>query len=447
MPSLPPAMLPRAPALAIGRALGGALGGALSLALASGCADPSPKNGGATPSDDTAGTADDTGEASAPIVLRWIPVDDEPWAEAEAGLWWALAGLGALPAGDAIETVEMGANGGELLLFPDRLGLGLDALAALRLALEPVRESDAVTRLGAVDVGRLLMRTLYEPWVYYAVTGACSTVEGWTPRLPDDAPQVAITESMLTETDRRVRLAPGPLEAQDLAWLAEEGTGSLVEGTFEVRGVEVLDLMPSGRFRYAIYDEDGNLTAAPDPAHSPAGQPGRCMWCHENHLMLTLTQPDVSGFLPFADFVTEVNTQQAQVQDERRELDSPVNWSTHEVHAWAEVLVEGFLLPTSGRLAREWGVETETAEAWMVALGAAPSPNEEYPEWGPVWTRADADRAFALHLGALAQDPDHPWSGVDAADYTALAVHPSARELAPQDATFARDWPQSSCPE
>jgi hypothetical protein len=366
----------------------------------------------------------DTGGASAGLPVRWVPTAGEPWEDALDGLWWGLAGLGAQPLPAAVADVREDGAGVQFTLRVDELGLGSDALGALETGLAPLRASRRELGLPYVELGRVLQRTLYEPWVYYAVTGACGDLDGWSARLPESAPTVAITDSLLTDGDRLLRFAPGPSSVSAIAWAAEEGEGSLAAGEFRGRATEVLDLMPNGRFRYAVYDASGALVPAADAAHSPAGQPGRCMWCHENHLMTTVVQPEVPGHMDFDVFVDEIASQQAMVEDRRAALGGVVDWDTHAVHTSGEVLVEGFLRAPTARLAAEWSVEPATVVAWMEA-GARPLHNEEYPGWGTVWARADADAVFAARRAELPDD--HPLAGRGSG--APLAVLPSAREL------------------
>lgn len=365
------------------------------------------------------------------LPLRWVPVAGEPWEEALDGLWWSLAGLGASPDPGAVADVVPDREGVRFTLDPALLGLSPPARAALEEALAPVEAARVAQGMPWIDVGRLLQRTLYEPWVYSAVTGACETLPGQSARLPDAPPEVAITDSLLTEGDRRLRFVPDPASAAEIAWFAEEGEGSLVTGDFVARATEVVDVMPNGRFRYAVYDAAGALAPAADAAHTPAGQPGRCMWCHENHLMTTVVQPEVPGHLAFEDFAAAIGAQQDQVEALRAAQGGVVDWQTHAVHTWGEVLVEGFLRAPTARLAAEWGVAPETVEAWMAADGVLPIENEEYPGWGPVWRRAEADAVFARRRGAL--PTDHPLAGTTGAP---LPVLPSARELPDPDAAL-----------
>ncbi|MEC7948281.1 MAG: hypothetical protein VX265_12010 [Myxococcota bacterium] len=375
------------------------------------------------------------------LPIRWVPTAGEPWDEALAGLWWSLAGLGASPSSDAIGDVSVDGSGMRFTLHADALGLSREAEHMLLEGISPIEIARVQQGMPYVELGRLLQRTLYEPWVYYAVTGACRELEDWEVRLPHGAPTVAITDSLLTDGARLLKFSPDPVDASDIAWAAEEGEGRPETGDFRARATEVVDLMPNGRFRYAIYDDSGSLAPVADPEHTPAGQPGRCMWCHENHLMTTVRQPDIDGHLAFDDFVEEIGRQQAMVESARRAIGGLVDWETHAVHTWGEVLVEGFLQAPTSRLAAEWSVPTETVESWMAAAGVQPVRNDEYPGWGEVWTRASADAVFALNRGRLPDD--HDLAGPSG--MRPLSVLPSSRILPEPDAAHPIGLTEFAC--
>ena len=56
-----------------------------------------------------------------------------------------------------------------------------------------------------------------------------------------------------------------------------------------------------GWFILGTFQEELEDPAA-DPAHSPAGQPGRCQWCHEGHLMIGQPQPEIDGYLGYDEW-------------------------------------------------------------------------------------------------------------------------------------------------
>ena len=147
--------------------------------------------------------------------------------------------------------------------------------------------------------------------------------------------------------------------------------------------------------------------------------------------MTGLVQPDVPGFASYEDFHAAVTDQQAMVEEFRTRRGGVVDWQTHAVHTWGEVLVEGFLTPPTRRLAGEWGVDAELVDDWMSEAGLVAERNEEYPGWGPVWRRADADAVLASRR--VESEPAGLLSGTTGEP---LPVLPSARELVDPSAAF-----------
>jgi hypothetical protein len=309
-----------------------------------------------------------------------------------------------------------------------RLDLGAVGLPEARLpdvaaAIAPIRAwSVDADSDGTEDLGRFLLATVYEPGRYYAITGACGTLGEWRAARGDAAPLLyAVAQSLLTDGERRVELNdPGeppvgdqPLEDAAarvirLAFLAAEGEGSLAEGSFAASEFETVDLMPNGQQRFAVYDADGTLRAA--AAETIAGQPGKCMWCHEDHVQRgSAENPSAPGYLDYASFAEKVDAAEAWMAVVRGE-DPVVDYGTYAVHEHAERLTGAFLEPSPDRVAREWGVSVEE----VLAEGLPTHASAEFPNLGPLFDRADVDAA------RMRREPG--WSPFDAA--------PSDRELA-----------------
>ena len=214
----------------------------------------------------------------------------------------------------------------------------------------------------------------------------------------------AVTLSLLVEGERLVELNPlstdTPLPA--FAFRASEGEGSLTDGSFVAEEFEVMDMMPNGQQRFAVYGDDGALRAA--AAISAAGQPGRCMWCHEAILQRgTPKNASADGFLTTEEFLAEIDAGQAAIDTARAGLgDTAIDWERYEQHEWAERLTRSYLEPSAERVAAEWGVDVAEVEV----LGLGTHIDEEYPDLGDLLLRADVD--------AARRDREPGWAPYDA---------------------------------
>ncbi|MES2637958.1 MAG: hypothetical protein V4850_00685 [Myxococcota bacterium] len=371
--------------------------------------------------------------ADDPLVVPvwWVAGgDDLTWDQARDAVWWALSNLGATPPEDegGIRDVDAAEDGVRFTLDLSAAGFPEASLPAVEAALVPVR--DAARTEGAVDLGRFLLATLYDPGRYYAITGACPTFEAWRGARQVPEPGLyAVTVSLLVTDERLVALNPVLVSgASDdptldtLGWVASEGEGSLVDGTFTPREFETVDVMPNGQQRFAVYDGDGVLRAA--SATGPAGQPGKCMWCHELGVQEgTAENPSAEGYYTYDAFVAEVAAAEALLASARSNMPSAINWE-YATHEWAEQLTMAFLEPSPARVAHEWGVPVES----VTALGLPTHIVPEFPDWGPVYDRADVDAIAPDGPPTLATPPSdrdlHPaWPlvGVDGLDCAADA--------------------------
>lgn len=367
-----------------------------------------------------------------PASLREVRVvwhqgwEGETWDRARAGLWWTLSSLGASPPADERGLHLISVRDDEVVFDLDFDALGLPAghEVAIDLALAPVWGSDEMALNGAVDLGRLLMATAYQPWVYAALAGVCPTYEDFAAaRLGEGTASYLVTDSLLVEGERLLTMRQTPTAPAEIAFVAAEGEGSVLEGDFEVLEREVVDVMDNGQQRFAVYDLRGDLL--PAATVSPAGQSGKCLWCHENHVMPIMTSnTPAPGHLDFAEVSAVIALAQSLIDEARAADDSAVDYQTYEVHAWSELLVETFLFAPPARIAREWRVDEAQVRAHLDDAGLVGAPHEEYPEFGLLYARADIDALFEQLAPAL--------TGVEA--YTSLDVLRSARDLSAADA-------------
>lgn len=378
-------------------------------------------------------------EDPARLPLRWVrSYDGDTWDRARAGLWWQLGNLGALPpVGE--QGIQVAAHDDDAVRFTldlGQVGLPPDATDALVTASAFVAETDEVRLFGGLDLGAYFLGTLYEPWTYYAVTGACGDVADWREARTGGEPlaEYAITKSLLLDGDRLDAFVAHPDGVGEIAHLVAEGEGSIQRGTFVPGETESIDVMPNGMLRYAVYDEGGDL--APWARTADVGQPGRCMWCHEDHLQPGYaSNPGAARYVPTKAFLRELEAQQADVAALRAQLQTALVYDPPDAHELGELLTETWLNPSPGRLAREWGVTEEQVRAALAAVGAEGHPNSEHPQLGSdLVTRAEAHGAFQVLLADAADDPGSPLRG--ARSFSPVQVLPSARDAAAAPLTW-----------
>lgn len=368
--------------------------------------------------------------------LRWVRAyEGDSWEGAVSGLSWQLSLLGAIPPADggAISVLSADEDRVVLTLDTEALGLGEGARQRLDEVLDGLNQSDEARIFGAVDLGRMLLGTLYDPWIYYTMTGACPTLEAWEKvHLPEDPARFAVNDSLLVPGEREIRLPLDPDSADAVAFLASEGEGSLSDGSFLALEHETLDLMSNGQQRFAVYDGGGEII--PAAAETAAGQPGRCMWCHEGDIqVISAGNEAVEGYLDLASFQAQLDRAQALLDQRRQRVASAVDWSDAEAHARGELLVETFLAPSPERLAREWGLDAASLEALIGPLSLSSAINEEYPEQGPLLSRAELDDALPgllEGLAALSADELDASGGYQPIPTLSSAREPGAEELA-----------------
>ncbi len=338
---------------------------------------------------------DSAGPEPLVLSLHWVQAhDDESWEQARAGLAWNLSLLGvSLPddgswAQVAEDQVAEEQAEGTVHLTLDLSGASLTGGDAWLAALAPMREH--AETVGSVDVGRFLMRTQFAPWTYLAISEACPTRAGFEARvMTGELGSFAVTDSLLTAGHRQLVFPRAPGAWSEVAFLAMEGEGSLVDDTFEVLEVETVDILPTGQSRFAVYGLDGALRPASDPELSPAGQPGRCMWCHEETLQGVLDDnTPVAGNLTVEEFRVALDDAQVLIDAERL---AQVELQESEAHTWGERLAQGFLRPSADRLAREWGVSTDEVAMQAEALGLTRETDPEYPQLGELYSREEID--------------------------------------------------------
>lgn len=348
--------------------------------------------------------------AALSIRLRWIrSYDKETWDQAQTGLTWTLSFLGARLERPLRDVVVPG--GADSSLFELRLGAaGFEPRArrALAALLARMKGTGEYHDKGALDLGRFVALTLGDSWSYYAITGAPPTLDAFrAAHHLERAETFPVLNSDVARHSRVLRLALGPELAQ-LAFIAEELSGSFGAAGVRTLSHEVIDLMPNGQLRVGIYDERGRLSEGTPAALSTAGKPAKCLWCHEINLFSLFREtPDLPGYMTAASFSATMARAREVVTRQRQRLRGGVDFRRTQDHTQAELLYIAFMEPSSERLAREWGVAA--AEVRRRLADRPTHVYAEFPFLGALYHRRFADAV---------------------AGYQSLPAPPSVRELA-----------------
>jgi hypothetical protein len=337
------------------------------------------------------------------IELRWIQgFSRESRSDVETGLLWTLSFLGAmLPRGspDVLSWQD-----DTVTLRLDRAGIDAAARPQWERLLALMKASDEYRRMGALDIGRFVALTLCSPWQYYALTGANPRYEEARAKYAFDPKQAALIESTVAHGDRLVELARGPTIG-DLAFVGQEGTGSIRQRTFQRAEQELIEVMPNGQLRFALYGVDGGLKPAASPGLTAAGKPSKCLWCHESQWMSPLdARSSVEGFYSPSEFTEQVATRRARLRAARAALRSRIDFARAQDHTYAELLYLTFYEPSAERLAGEWSLPLEQVQQMLSTLPT--HAHQEHAFLGAsLYRRAEVDALAPYDVIEVPTDP------------------------------------------
>lgn len=326
------------------------------------------------------------------IKLKWNKAyTTEDWHKMRTGILWSLSFLGAaLPEGSLDKAIVFDKDTFHFTLQLDKVGFTKNAEDALQVIVDSLKSSEEYLQKGHVDVGRFFVLTLHCSHHYYAITGAEKTLDEFKKNHPFAIPQkFLLIQSGVAKHNRRIFFHK-PQQALQLAFIAEEGHGKVTDSGFKPEGYEVSAFMPSGQFRYAVYDENGKLDDASPTGLGAAGKPGKCMWCHEADVQkLYYVTPEVEGEMTSCDFEDCVAEAQQLVDKYRATLKTDVQYRNRQDHTYAELLYITFMEPNILRLTNEWEVKEDALANSL--KNANTHIYEEFPFLGNLYHRAFVD--------------------------------------------------------
>lgn len=319
----------------------------------------------------------------------------------ETGLQWCFSFLGAtLP----VNTYPTGIKWKSAFIISidfNRLGFNETALRAFSALLPVLKASEEYRHTGAVDIGRFVMLTINSSNHYYKITGAKHRLEDFKAGYTYETLQAAFAESSVSRGHRVISIPSGP-DVLKWGFIGASGTGSLLNGTFHVTEHEVLDIMPNGQFRVAIYNEENELAPVADSMHTFAGKPAKCLWCHEVQLKRTYDGvTNVPGYHPIDSFQQIVERRQSVLDNYRSRLTTRLDFTKWPEHSLLELLYISFMEPSAERLANEWNMSVHEVQQKLSGLNT--HLHDEFLYLGDLYYRKDVD-AFSPYKGIRVPD-------------------------------------------
>jgi hypothetical protein len=334
------------------------------------------------------------------IQLRWVRAyPAEKKEDIVTGLAWDLSFLGAQLSTGALNRAMEWKDGESFILDLSILGFTTEAKIAWQQLIVVLKESEEYKIRGGIDLGRFIMLSLNSANHYYAITGAKKNYQSFRSQFSFDSKQMGFATSTVSIGSRVVEIGRAERFNQ-IAFVALEGTGSIVDNTFKVSGYEVLDFMPNGQLRFAIYDDKGNLRTSADPNAAIAGKPAKCLWCHEIKLQPNFSNsPSVNGFYTKEEFTQLLAARMSLVDSYRAALNSDIDFTKTQDHTKGELIYLSFMEPSAERLAIEWGITTSEIKEKLKSM--ATHPHSEFSFLGNELYDRNEIEGFAPYAGVV----------------------------------------------
>ena len=334
--------------------------------------------------------------------IRWVASHpNENKDDAVAAFKWALSFLGAELPADGFDQALIFHQGDVIEVDFNELGFNKTAIEALRDLISLMKRSGEYVKTGGIDLGRFIVLTLNSSHHYYAITGAKSRLSDFLTSHDFSMEKVAILESGVSYGDRLIRI-PSGTDISKLAFLSSEGHGSLRDNSFETEEYEVVDIMPNGQNRFAIYDKNGLLMTAGDEKLGISGKPAKCLWCHETFIQPSfIGTSEVPGFIPPIQFNKLVSTWNKGLDSLRENLETALDFSKQHEHQLMEITYIGFMEPSIDRLSLEWQLSKDSVQSLLVGMASHIHP--EFSFLGPRYHRKDIEQ-FSPYLALPVPD-------------------------------------------
>jgi hypothetical protein len=342
------------------------------------------------------------------IDIRWVKgYPTETKEDVIKGLGWGLSFLGASLPPECLSTAVEWRNEKQFNLSLTKVGFNQEARAAWKVILDTLKKSDEYLLQGGIDLGRFVTLTLNSTNHYYAITGAKPRYADFRAQYHFEDKKAGIVKSAIAFGSRIIEISKAE-QFNEIAFVATEGEGSLIENNFVEKEFEALDYMPNGQLRFALYDLNGNLKTSATKSLTAAGKPSKCLWCHETSLNPPFVDDNqLPGHYSTEEFKSILEDRTNIVTAYREKLESEINFSKIQDHTKAELLYLSFMEPSPERLAQEWGISIGEVQERLKDVPT--HAHQEFSYLGDkLYHRKDIDHLASFKNIEVPDDPRNP---------------------------------------
>lgn len=328
-------------------------------------------------------------ETKSSLNLKWNKAyTDDSIDKSLIGLKWALSYVGAsLPNSDEGFAV----SNTTITIDYKKLGFSGNAQDKLETLHSKIINSDEYQQTNAVDLGRYVSLLIGASEHYYEIIGTSKNLN----QLLDKytlLPQKGYVNNSEVSLEHRI-IQFSEQNGFNQLFLSEEFDPI----TGEVYEYETIELLSNGQLRFGIFNANGVRKNNADEAHSNAGKPAKCMWCHESNInQMYSPQNDFSGYLTYNTFQNTLLNYRELNRNLKLSLTNGVDFSQTQQHTLTELLYISFMEPSAERLSVEWSMSVSEVQNLLSSLSTHIYP--EFPFLGNLYNRNEVE-SFAPFNG------------------------------------------------
>lgn len=317
------------------------------------------------------------------LQLKWNKAyQDDSIDKSVIGLKWALSFVGA-----QLPKSQTGISYSDTVITLDAEQLGFSENAKKKLAIlhSKIIHSEEYQTTRTIDLGRYITLLIGVSEHYFELVGTPEKLNEVLARYELLQQKGYVDNSGVSLEHRVIRFSEQNGYNQLL--LAEE----IDTLSGEIHEYETIELLPNGQVRFGIFDAEGNRKDHVDPAHSNAGKPAKCMWCHESNIQpIFYPLKDVAGYVPSSELKMILDGYRQANVDRKLTLADGVDFSQTQQHTLTELLYISFMEPSAERLALEWNLPLAKTQKKLAGLPT--HVYAEFPFLGNLYFRQDIEK-------------------------------------------------------